>query len=68
MAKTETPNHSPALDNGLDDHQPGAGQPGYATQQGNAGETRAEAIEETAAREELAGEWVVRHRRVTKSL
>lgn len=43
MAKTETPNHSPALDNGLDDHQPGAGQPGYATQQGNAGETHQDA-------------------------
>ncbi|MEL0254259.1 MAG: hypothetical protein VW935_20315, partial [Novosphingobium sp.] len=31
--------HSPALDNGLSDHQPGAGKAPYATDTGNAGET-----------------------------
>ena len=31
--------HSPALDNGLSDHQPGAGKAPYATETGNAGET-----------------------------
>ncbi|MFN3459025.1 MAG: catalase, partial [Novosphingobium sp.] len=43
MAKTATPNHSPALDNGLADHQPGQGQAPYATQEGNAGETHQDA-------------------------
>ncbi|NKJ44649.1 catalase [Novosphingobium sp. SG720] len=41
--KPQTPStpaeHSPALDNALRDHQPGAGQADYATEPGNAGET-----------------------------
>ena len=37
------PERSPALDNALRDHQPGAGQPGYATDLGNAGETHQDA-------------------------
>ncbi|MBB4615003.1 catalase [Novosphingobium taihuense] len=41
-------NRSPALDNALRDHQPGAGQPGYATDLGNAGETHQDADAGTA--------------------
>lgn len=36
-------NRSPALDNALRDHQPGAGRPGYVTDLGNAGETHQDA-------------------------
>ncbi|KHS45039.1 catalase [Novosphingobium subterraneum] len=48
MAKTgkttnESSSMSPALDNALADHQPGAGQGAYATQTGNAGETHQDA-------------------------
>lgn len=47
MAKADTPQttpkHSPALDNALADHQPGAGQGAYETHPGNAGETHQDA-------------------------
>lgn len=47
MAKAKTPDtktqHSPALDNALADHQPGAGQGAYETHTGNAGETHQDA-------------------------
>lgn len=38
-----TASHSPALDNALHDHQPGAGQAAYAENLGNAGETHQDA-------------------------
>lgn len=43
MAKIPAPDHSPALDNALADHQPGDGQAPYATQEGNGGETHQDA-------------------------